>query len=424
VELEFVGGHFLEAGGVGGWDLVPGLDAGGVVGEGGESDGLFGEVLGIEAAGGEDVGGVGEVVEHGEGDADGDAGAAFEHAADPAGDAGPLAEVVDFERVGESAAASGLDVDVFAGAEGDGFFGGADGVDTFVEADGCFDIALEFGVVDDIVVIEGLFDHGEVEFVDLAEEIEVGDGVAAVAIDVEDFGGELFADPGKHVGVPTGAEFEFDAGEFLRDGARDIAEEVIDGIEDAEVGTDGDGVAGGSEEFVEGLFGDDGLEIPPGHVEECLGEGVALEHGEALLQVVAGGDVLSDESGGHPAGGGGEDAVAVFGAVTGGGEGGAFGPGGGGTAGKTAEDGMDLGIFAIGGAPGIDQGHGDVIKFNSVDFHGVVPASCGFGVKCGWNDCESKSFVHRTAVQRSKGIRRRHPRGGDVRDPCVEFAVF
>src|SRR5271167_128625 len=119
----------------------------------------FDDVFGPVAAAGGDVAGKSEIGERGHGYVVGAADAGFEHAAAPDGNGLIFAEIVDAAGGGVSADAAEFHIDDFAGSDFDRGAGVFDVVDTFVEADGSFELALEGGVGVDVVMAEGLLDH-------------------------------------------------------------------------------------------------------------------------------------------------------------------------------------------------------------------------------------------------------------------------
>ena len=135
-----------------------GGDAGHSRGGGVKLQRRVGEVLVVEAAAGKDVGRVGEVVEHRQGGAEGGAGGAFEHPADPAGDARPLADVVDRHCTRQPAHATRLDVHVAAASQGDRLHRPPRVRDALIEADGRLDLGLKLGVIDQVIVGKAFYD--------------------------------------------------------------------------------------------------------------------------------------------------------------------------------------------------------------------------------------------------------------------------
>ena len=148
------------------------------------------------------------------------------------------------ERV-RAAGAAGLDVDVLAGVDFQGLLDRAQLAGGLVQTDGRLDLPREFGVVDDVVPLERLFEEGQSKLVDGLEGVEVVQGVAGVAVDVEDGVGEGTAYGAQHLDVPAGAGLELDAGEASVHGALDVGEQVVEGVQYPEVGA-GDHVGVGA----------------------------------------------------------------------------------------------------------------------------------------------------------------------------------
>ena len=362
-------GHGLEA-------LGDGFGEGGEGGEGevvGEFEGGFGEVLDVELGRRKEVAGVGEVGEGGELDGEGGAHRTFEHAADPDGDAGVAAHVVDLDGAGEAAGAAGLDVDVLAGVDFEGLLDHAELAGGFVQTDGRLDLAGELGVVHDVVPLEGLFNKRQAKLVDGLEGVEVVEGVAGVAVDVKDGIRERSADGVEHLHIPAGAGLELDARKAGVDGFLNVGEEVIEGVEDAEVGAGDDVGVGAPNQGVQGGAGSLGFEGPPEEFDGGLGEAVAFEGGEAGIKVGGGVELAADNKGAEDFADEVVDGAGGFGDVVGGAEGRGLGPGGDVTRRGFDEDGVDGVVFAVGGSPGVDEGHADVVDVETVDTHWGLP---------------------------------------------------
>ena len=76
-----------------------------------------------------------------------------------------LRDIVDALGFGEAAHAAELDVDDAAGVHRDGLLGVMRRADAFVETDRRFELGLQLGVIDDLVVRQRLLDHHQIEFV-------------------------------------------------------------------------------------------------------------------------------------------------------------------------------------------------------------------------------------------------------------------
>jgi hypothetical protein len=119
---------------------------------------------------------------------------------------------MDRDGVQKPADASSFDIHVSAAFEVDRLRRAARAGDAFVEADGGADGFLEGRVIDEVGVVEGLFDHGQVKAVHLLKEGYVFEGEGCVTVDVDGEVGERVPNGFYHVKVPSYAEFEFDAG--------------------------------------------------------------------------------------------------------------------------------------------------------------------------------------------------------------------
>src|SRR2546427_98430 len=80
----------------------------------------------------------------------------------------------------------------------------------------------------------------------------------------------------------------------------DVPDQIVDRIGHAEVGADRHHGIGAAEDAVERFSLQTGVQVPPGEVEAGLGEGVALEDRQELLQLAPALDVLADEARGQP----------------------------------------------------------------------------------------------------------------------------
>ncbi len=96
----------------------------------------------------------------------GAADAALEHAAVPHRNVVLCRQIVQRNRLRVAADASRLDVDDPAGAELDRLGRSANRVERLVEADRRPQPRLQAGVVADVVVVERLFDHHQIELVE------------------------------------------------------------------------------------------------------------------------------------------------------------------------------------------------------------------------------------------------------------------
>src|ERR1035437_3318238 len=191
--------------------------------------GLDDVALPVAPAGG-DVAGKHEVRQAGEGPVVGTPDAGLQHAAAPDRNGGGLGDIVYPFGLAESGHPAELDVDDAAGAQLDGLLGVARGANALVQADGSFELRLERGVIDDVVVIQRLLDHHQVKIVQLAQVLGVGQGVGGVGVGHQLDRRETFAHAAAHVDVPAGLDLHLDAliagGEF----DFDFFEQLLHGI--------------------------------------------------------------------------------------------------------------------------------------------------------------------------------------------------
>jgi hypothetical protein len=70
---------------------------------------------------------------------------------------------VDAFRLAQAAQPTDFDIDDPAASQVERFARVFDGMDALVQTDRCFQLRLQFGVVDDVVVVERLLDHHQVQ---------------------------------------------------------------------------------------------------------------------------------------------------------------------------------------------------------------------------------------------------------------------
>ena len=194
-------------------------------------------------------------------------------------------------------------------------------------------------------------------------------GVPGVAVDVEGGVGEGAGDDLQHFQIPARGRFQLDARESGVDGLLDVPEEHVVGVLDAEVSA-GRHVAGpAAEKPVQGGPGDAALQRPPADLHGRLGEAVALENRQPLVEL--GGRVVlaPHDPGPHHLGDVVERGPGALAEIGGREEGGALRPGFVLAAGQLDEHRVNVGVFPIRRAPGIDERHHHVVHVESVDSH-------------------------------------------------------
>src|SRR6202789_3433005 len=150
------------------------------------------DVFGPIAAAGGNVAGQREIRQRGHGDVVGAADAGFEHAAAPHRNRFRLTQIVNFPGGGVAADAAEFHIDDFAGADFDRGAGVLVIVNTSVEADRRFELALQRGVGIDIVVAQRLLDYDQEKRVQLFQQCRVGEGVGRIGVDLQVYDGETY----------------------------------------------------------------------------------------------------------------------------------------------------------------------------------------------------------------------------------------
>ena len=108
--------------------------------------------------------------------------AGFEHATAPNRNVVFTTDLLDSLRLRVSADASELEIDYASCAESDRVPRIVAGTNRFVEANRRRNLFLQFGMIEDVVVSQRLFDHHQVEVVHLFEKRDVGKRVSRIRI--------------------------------------------------------------------------------------------------------------------------------------------------------------------------------------------------------------------------------------------------
>ena len=223
------------------------------------------------------------------------------------------------------------------------------------------------------VVGQRLLDHGEAIAVERAEEIEVGERVRGVAIDVEREARKRGPDRGDHVEVPAGPELELDPREALGDRFVDLLHQDVERVLDTEVGADGDAIARATEGHVQRHALALGLQHPPGDLERGPRELVALHEVETAEQVLRRADVLADDAAGHVLTHRVEGRQRVLGGIVGNVGRAALSPGVMPLALHPHQHGVGIVLIAIGGLPHERQRHPHPVDLDGLDDHEQAP---------------------------------------------------
>jgi len=139
-----------------------------------------------------------------------------------------LAEIVNLLGLAKSSHAADFDIDdpASSGFDGSGTIAGV--TNGFIEADRSAQFTLKPRVVIDVIIPERLFDHEQLELIELAKMINVIERVGRISITTERDIGPSGADAFDDLEVPTGFHFELNAavpgGKF----ELDLVEQLLD----------------------------------------------------------------------------------------------------------------------------------------------------------------------------------------------------
>ena len=151
---------------------------------------------------------------------------------------------------------------------------------------------------DDVLLVEGLFDEQQVELVEPAQVLDVDPRVRRVGIDLErHVGTDQLAHETHRLEVPAGLDLELDADIPVVDVALHLAQQPVDGVEDADADAAGDPIAGAAEMGVQaGALGAE-LGVEHRHLERRLGHRVPLDRSEQSGDLARGDIAGGDEAG-------------------------------------------------------------------------------------------------------------------------------
>ena len=150
-------------------------------------------------------------------------------------------------------------------------------MDALVEADRRGELALEAGVVDDVVVGQGLLDQQEVEGVELLERRQVVERVRRVGVDLERDVGVTLADRADDLDVVPRGDLELDPAVALVEVLVDQPEEHAAIALDPQADAREDLRPGAAEERGQRTALAPRQEVPAGHLQARLGEVVPLD---------------------------------------------------------------------------------------------------------------------------------------------------
>ena len=273
---------------------------------------------------------------------------------------------------GEAAHAPKLDVDDAARVQADCLRRLVRGADALVQADGGLQLRLQYGVIDDVVVRERLLDHHQVEIVELAQVVDIGERVGGVRVRHQLDGGEALAHLPDHVHIPAGLDLHLDAlvagGEF----GLDFFEELRHGILNADGDAAGDFAArAAADQLPQRQVLDARFQVPDGSFEAAARHVVAADVFGEREDIAGGRERLAEHARRHvvlqdgPRRGG---PLLVIKGIFAGRD---FAPSGDAVGGDFDEDDVAAVGAAEAGFEEVHQRHADLVQHNAVEFHEV-----------------------------------------------------
>ena len=181
--------------------------------------------------------------------------------------------------------------------------------------------------------------------------------------------GECAADSLQHIQVPTGPRLELHPLEARLQRLLDVAQEHVEGVLDSEVRPCLHHVAGAAEHPVQRLPLYLRLQRPPRQLDSRLGEGVPLEHGEPLVQVIRGIQLLAHQRGAEHLFEQEEGRARRLRRIGGSKEGRRLAPSFVVAADRLDQDRVYLPVLAVRRPPRVLEGHCDVVEFDGVYTH-------------------------------------------------------
>jgi hypothetical protein len=150
-------------------------------------------------------------------------------------------------------------------------------VNTLIQADRRFKFTLKLGVVDDVVVRQGLLDHEQVELIQITQRIYVTQCVGRVRVGHQWHIGEAPADDCDHINVVAGCDFELDPAVSFFQVTLYQTYQLAGVALDTQADAGEDLAAGASKGPVEGDVMSLGKQIPSSHLHAGFGKVVAFD---------------------------------------------------------------------------------------------------------------------------------------------------
>src|SRR5438270_9935928 len=192
------------------------------------------------------------------------------HAAAPDGYAARSAQVVDAPSFAQATQAADLDVDDAAAAQVERLARVVDRMDALVEADRRFELGLQPGVIDDVVVGERLLDHHQVEVIHRLQRLDMArivERIGRIRVGHQQDIRPALAN-GAYVGeVPSRPDLHLDPTVALAKKALDLLQETFDGWLDPEADPGEDLTAGAAQGTGQRLVARAGVQVPARHFD-------------------------------------------------------------------------------------------------------------------------------------------------------------
>jgi len=202
---------------------------------------------------------------------------------------------VNGHRFRKAADAPGLDVDHAAAFQFQRRPRVGQGVDAFVEAEGRLELALQFGMVIDVLVAQGLLDQQQTGVVHRPENADIAQFIGGIGVHLEEDLGKLPTEGLHQFDVASGGDLDLDPPVSFVQIRSDFFDERCRGRLKADADADGHPVAPAAQHLGERDTLRLGQRVPKGRFQSGFGHTVAPEprpEGDGLIDP---GDLLSQD---------------------------------------------------------------------------------------------------------------------------------
>src|SRR5215469_16462485 len=199
----------------------------------------------------------------------------------------------------EASDSADFDVDDAASTEFQGSFRIAGIANGFVQADPGPELFLQAGMKIDVVVPQWLFDHHQVELIELPQVLQLPDAVGRIGVTAERDLRPARADSFEHVDISSSLYFDFDAAVSGGQFAGNFVQQLVDRVLDANRYAARDFATASAQKFPERLLLLPGFGIPHGVFQRrfCHAMSTNRRHEPKRLSPLP--DRLPDNSGGE-----------------------------------------------------------------------------------------------------------------------------